>query len=182
MKAKELCTWKAGPWWALHSDSIVALCCVLMYGCVFIYMCVCVCVCGVNLKSTFLLCSLFPSASSHHINTVAMATILIDPVPSNTKCFSKPKLKQSGGRQWLAGELTAPAEEHDGSGVGFLSLLVCQSYCEQWQDGEFSSIKFKLSLSCARNVLCRQIIQLTITIKNHNRKIDHLFTVSLFGI
>lgn len=96
-----------------------------------VWLCIYICV-RCELKSTFLLCSFFPSASPHHINTVAMATILIDPVPSNTKCFSKPKLKQSGGRQWLAGELTAPAEEHDGSGAGFLSLLASQSYCNQW--------------------------------------------------
>lgn len=46
-------------------------------------------------KSTVLL-HFFPlSASPLSRCTVAMATIVIDPVPSNTKSFSEPKLKQS---------------------------------------------------------------------------------------
>jgi len=104
--------------------------------------------CGCELKSTILSTTApfnFSLSPSHH--TVAMATILIDPVPSNAKCFFEPKLKQSGGHQRVTIKMGAWAEEDDGSGVCFLSLLVCQ-----W-DREFCLIKSILWLSCTRNGL-----------------------------
>lgn len=117
VKAKELCTFEAGPWTALHSDSRDALWCVLMYSCVS----VCVLMWTYTLYTLSSALLPFSLPPSHH--TVAMATILIDPVPSNTKCFSEPKVKPPGSRQRHAGVATAPAEEDDGSEVCFLGLL-----------------------------------------------------------
>lgn len=59
---------------------------VLMRGCAYIYV-------NSSPLSSFIF---FPlSASPLSRCTVAMATIMIDLVPSNTKSFSEPKLKQS---------------------------------------------------------------------------------------
>lgn len=86
-------------------------------------MCVCVCVvANLNPLSSPPLLPLLPLSLSPSHPTVAMATLLIDPVPSNTKCYSKPQnLNNQAVVTHSPGEVVAPAEEDDGTRVLALS-------------------------------------------------------------
>lgn len=101
-KAKELCNSKSGPWTSLHSVPRAAT---------LTFSCVCLDVTSSPLSSPplFFFFFIYFDLSPSHC-TVAMATILIDPVPSNTECFSKPKLKQSDARRRLVIKVSARAE------------------------------------------------------------------------
>lgn len=102
-----------------------------------------------------------------------MATIVIDPVPSNTKSFSKPKLKQSG-RSSAARQGGNGSSRKGMMGERFafracrrVSLIV---NFEQWRI-QFNNIQC-IFLSCTGNVLLQMHIAIPFT--------SHKLTVHLF--